>query len=105
VIQAIVITGGLRQGFRAHIDKFGPVENVALMSPAGCYRRPLRRSMIESRLDESTYGNEFAVGLVGNVSDGYAVYGPYRSFGEAADDLDGMESWIVTGTMPGYGEF
>jgi hypothetical protein len=37
-----------------------------------------------------------AVGLVGNLSEGYDVRGIYADFDDAATCLDGEESWILT---------
>ena len=33
--------------------------------------------------------------LEGNLTEGFKVYGPYESFGEAADAHDGCEGWIM----------
>ena len=36
------------------------------------------------------------IGLVGNLSEGFKVRGPWSSFDAAADALVGVESWIMS---------
>lgn len=45
-----------------------------------------------------------AVAMVGNMSDGYGVVGPFTDWDEAARWAEGQESWILTMQSP-YEEF
>ena len=40
------------------------------------------------------------VALVGNLTDGYTVYGSYETFGDAAEAHDSEECWIMEATEP-----
>ncbi len=36
-----------------------------------------------------------AVAVVGNLSGGYMLYGPYADFEQAADAIEGLDGWVM----------